>query len=435
MEQIKSQKSLTEKLKRYTLLPLMAMGVSLGAFSSTANADPSEIKQMDAETVSKVLNYKTKGNRITDTDKKEALKAFKRMAKEVNFPKELVKRVTLDTILDFSFGLDERDHMLYADDGIFICIQKHDGRFTSFPTIGLYKFQERDIAEPLPPISKGINTVTKKPYFSMPKALASKLSDKEYFKTLYKVMNSNFGTMMPMPQLSQKKVDRNEYAGKLVDQPLAFFGKDFPMLEKDMDETEISIRRELGFIVNGALEMIKAGAKADLSTSCTGWDGYSFEFEKAHHAFIVYNGISNKSGSIPHVRIGQIYQQAAFLVQFRTGFRKLMQEHGVEPGTSFKQKGLTPDQQVLAAWSGALDNYINTLFEKKILGIDESPYVENQKMKTLDQLIGPENPMPPKEIKKIDIEGFKEVQINKESIHLKKIQSQLLASYQMQGER
>ena len=264
MEQVKTQITMSEKLKRYTIMPLLAMSVFMGSFSSNAQADPLDAKQMDAETLSKTLHGINVIGTISKTQKDEALKAFEEKAKLQKLPKEITNLVTKDTILDHE--LNGNKTIMYMDKGTVIYMIKGlSGKYTN-PAINLYDVQPHHIAEPLPPVSKGINSKTKKPYFSIPKNLATQLSaeDKTYFKSLYKVMNSNFGTLMQLGVLNEKKIKKNEYAGKIPDLSTLWFGE-IPNLEQGMNETEIKLRRQLGFIINGAAEAIKAGGTLDIS--------------------------------------------------------------------------------------------------------------------------------------------------------------------------
>lgn len=401
MEQVLSKLNFTSKLKRYSLLPLMAMSISLGGIASAAPSDFEEIKNMDAETVSKHIYVRATENKLSEADKKEALKAFQKEADKAKFPNDIKKLVTMDTILDHDFYSNGR--VVYAADNICIVVRKTNGKY-GFPTIALYDIQEKDIAEPLPPVSNGRNTVTKKPYFSIPKNLAAQLSptDKEYFKTLYKVLNTNFGTMMIMPTLSESKISKNGYAGKLIDMPVVLFGDKFPMLEKEMGETEIAIRRKVGFLLNGALEMKKAGAKLFFGTAhCTGWKDHGLilnEQEFQRKAFTVPNGIYNAKGLLSYSRTMIKNNQIDFLRDLQSNFQDLLRENGVEPGTNPKQAGLTPKQQILVGWYNAYSNYTNNLFKTKFLG-GHGTFLNDQKLKTSDSLIGPENTALPKEFK------------------------------------
>lgn len=322
---------------------------------------------------------------------------LKKKCDGLEIPAKFKKMITKDTILDYELANNQR--ILYMDDGMFIIQKKHKTGEFDVPAICLYEFKPEYVAEPLPPISDGKNTITKKPYFSIPKGFDVKLSDKAYFKTLYKVMNSNFGTFMPMYELDEKKVNGNEYAGKVADNPNAYFGE-YPQLEKGMDETEVEIRRKLGFVLNGVVDIQKAGGKLSFgSADCTGWTPHALYIkEKDRTTFLVYNGVRNKTGTISETRFYQLHAKRIFLKNFQHNYHDLMQEHGVQPGTNIKQKGLTPDQQLLAAWGNALDNYISALSKDKEIFTYNSTYLKNQKLKTLDKLIGKENIIPPKEI-------------------------------------
>lgn len=401
MEQIKTQMNMADKIKRYTILPLMAMGVFMGGFSSNAHADPLDAKQMDAETVSKtLLNSKIIGT-ITDSQKEEALEAFEKNAKKHKIPKEIIKLVTKNTILDQE--LVGNKAIMYMDKGtvIFMIRGIKSGTYSGAPAIRLYDVQPEHIAEPLPPVSKGINTKTKKPYFSIPKGVGAKLSpsDKEYLKKLYKVMNSNFGTMMPLYQLDTKKLAQNKYAGKIPDLAVLGFGE-IPSLEKGMDETEIALRRQLGFVINGAAEMMKAGGKLSYTAGdCTGWTYHSITLNDNSKNFLVFNGAYNPKGSIGQYRVYMLNRKAGNLRFLQKGFKAIMEENGVELGTDPKAPGLTPKQQIIAGWGNALQNYANALnFEKASL-------LNSQKIKTLDEEIGPEDTTVPKVFNEITVPG------------------------------
>lgn len=395
MEQVKTQTTMADKLKRYTIMPLLAMNVLMGGLSSNAHADPLDAKQMDTATLSKTLL----GARITESvseDKKvEALKAFKADAKKQKLPKEITNLVTKGTILDHAWN---DNTIMYMDNGTVILMAvavlgERCGEYSGL-VIRLYDIQPEHIAEPLPPISKGINTKTKKPYFSMPKKLYGQLSaeDKTFFKTLYKVMNTNFGTMMPMYSLDQKKINKNEYAGKLGDLAALFRGE-IPSLEEGMDETEIKLRRRFGFILNGTIEMMKAGGKLSHPVgNCTGWTYHAIDLGDDNIDFPVFNGIYNAQGSLPVYRQHIFNAKVTMIRELHENFHSLMQENGVEPGTDIKQAGLTPKQQILAAWGNTFDNYVIDLFYK---------IKKYDKIRTLDTLLNKENIVPPKEIKEV----------------------------------
>lgn len=394
MTEVRLNMSMTERLKRYTIFPLMAMGVLAGSLSSNAQADPLDAKQLSAETVGEMLGgYKVIGT-LTQADKDEVYKASQKKCDGLEIPAKFKKMITKDTILDHIYGDNYR--VLYMDNGMFIMQQKLETGEFNVPVILLYEFKPEHIAEPLPPISDGKNSITKKPYFSVPKALGAKLSDKAYFKTLYKVMNSNFGTFMPMYEMDMKKIKKNEYTGKVADKPKAYFGE-YPQLEKGMDETEIQIRRKLGFVLNGVVDIQKAGGKLSFgSGDCTGWTPHGLYIKDGidNTSFLVFNGVRNETGTLSETRFYQLHAKRSFLNKFQRNYHALMQEHGVQPGTNIKQKGLTPDQQLLAAWGNVLDNYIKEIYKDEKIFTYDSEHIKSQKLKTLDKLIGKENYTP-----------------------------------------
>lgn len=397
MEQIKSQKSLTEKLKRYTIYPLLAISVFYSSLSSQSYAD-----QPDAERIEKLIKVKVTGT-ITQEEKKDALKAFKEYAKKAKFPKEMIDKVTLDTISDHK--LIGGRQLMYMKDGIYITFHKtEDGIMNSFPVINHYEITPEDMAEPLPPSSKGINTVTKKPYFSIPKALQSKLSDKEYFKTLLKVMNTNLGNLVQFYWLDPKKVAKNAYAGKMADERVFFFGEGFDAFEQGLDKTEIALRRKLGFTVDGANEIMKAGGKMHIGVGdCTGWTFHSIDLKSSKEndegsAFLVFNGIWNPRG-IAAYRDELMVHKVHALKKFRENFHEIMREHGVEPGTNIKDKSLdTPDKQVFAYLGNVLDNYQNILRTKALY---RGGPMEKYDVMTLDKYITKEIFTPAKMAEKV----------------------------------
>lgn len=381
MEYLTKQMTFRNKLKRYTIYPLLALGVMYGNLSNQSHAE-----QLDAAQIKQVLNENVIGQ-VTQSDKERAFKAFKEYAKKANFPKKIIDMVTLETISDHE--LYGNRFLMYVKDGMYITLDNTD-KMRSYPAINRYEVTPEDIAEPLPPLSNGINTITKKPYFSAPRSLASKVSDKQYFKTLLKVMNTNFGVLMQFHGLDEKKIAKNEYASKMADKPIFYFGEGYDTLEQNMDETEIAIRRQLGFVVNGAVDAIKAGAKLFIGAGdCTGWTVHSIKFKSSDDisVFVVYNGISNSGGALPYYRSNQTYPKKEYLKKMQENFHTLMREHGVEPGTDVKNKSLTtPDQQFYAYLGNVLDNYYNMLLQTKALS-DEGPAVENPKLKTLDKFV------------------------------------------------
>lgn len=360
MERINRQSSLTNKLKRYTIYPLLAMGVLWGGLSHQSYAD-----QPDATQIEQMLKLKVTG-KLTQSEKVEALEAFKENAKGAKFPKEFVDKVTLDTISDYELIRNRR--LMYLKDGIYITLSKGEsGKLQSFPVINRYEITSKDIAEPLPPRSNGINTVTKKPYFSLPKGLGSKLSDKEYFKTLLTVMNTNFGNIMQMYNLDPKKLANNKYAGKMADERRLYFGEGYDVLEKGLDDKEVAIRRKLGFVVDGAIEIMKAGGSMHIGVDdCTGYTFHSIDLKDSNDgcAFLVFNGISNRLSIIAY-RDELLVHKSYDVKDFQKNFHELMREHGVEPGTDLKDKSLdTPVKQAFAYLGNVTDNYFSILKEK-----------------------------------------------------------------------
>ncbi|MCC8147743.1 hypothetical protein [Akkermansia sp.] len=388
MEQVKIQMNMADKLKRHAIIPLLAMGVLWGGLSSYTQAD-----ELDAQQVEQMLKVKVIG-KLSQADKEEALKAFKENANNAKFPKEIIDLVTINTISDYELYKNYR--LMYYKDGMCITQLKKNNKLTSFPAINRYDITSQDIAEPLPPLSNGINTVTKKPYFTIPKTLATNVSDKEYFKTLLKVMNTNFGTLMQMYTLDEKKVAKNGYAGKMADKAVLYFGEN-PILEEGMNETEITIRRQLGFIVNGAVDMIKAGGQLSIGAGdCTGWTVHCID-KKGNDTsvFVVFNGAKN-SEATSYYRHGVVYTKAQLLKKMQANFHALMREHDVEPGTAVKNASLTTnDQRIFAYLGNTMDNYRMTLLKTKALG-DDGPAEKDLGLKTLDKYAGKENATPVK---------------------------------------
>lgn len=323
--------------------------------------------------------------KVSQSDKEKALKAFKEYAKKASFPKEIINLVSLETISDHE--LYNNRFLMYVKDGMYITLSKNkEGIMRSFPVINRYDVTPDDIAEPLPPLSNGRNTVTKKPYFPIPKALTANLSDKEYFKTLVKVMNSNFGTLMQMYTLDEKKLAKNEYAGKMADMPAFFFGGGYDMLEQGMNQTEIDIRRKLGFVVNGAAEIMKRGGQMHIGVGdCTGWTVHTVGLNSQDATFVVFNGTRNSNGSLGYYRREVLPQKVKYLQAMQTNFHALMREHGVEPGTDVKDTSLTSDDQRVFAYLGnVLDNY-QDVFKTARTYRYEGPIDKNEKLMTADK--------------------------------------------------
>lgn len=75
MAEARLNMSVSKRLKRYTIFPLMAMGVGAGSLSSNVQADPLDAKQLSAETVGEMLGgYKIIGT-LTQADKDESYNA------------------------------------------------------------------------------------------------------------------------------------------------------------------------------------------------------------------------------------------------------------------------------------------------------------------------------------------------------------------------
>lgn len=353
---------MSKKLKRYTIYPLLAMGMLFGGMCERADAD-----QLSAEEIYKLIDYRSEGT-LSRADKEELLAAFKEYAKKCDFPQKFTNLVTMDTIND-NILVGGRA-IMYIKDGMYITF---DTDKISFPVVRRYSLTADDIAEPLPPLSNGKNTVTKKPYFTLPKPLIKQLSgeDKAYFKTLLKVMNQNFGTLMQMYTLDQKKVDKNEYTGKVPDMPCFYFGKGFDGLEQGLDETEISLRRQLGFVTTGIVDAIeRANAKFETGAGdCTGWTVFSVSAKGADGKFqyvpaVVYNGALNRSG-LTYYQEGLLEKKIKWINVLYDNFHALMQENGVEPKTDVKDKKLTDARQRAFAYLGnVLDNYCLTVYPK-----------------------------------------------------------------------
>ncbi len=351
-----------KKIKQYTIYPLLAMGMLFGGMCERAAAD-----QLSAEEIEKLTDYRSEGT-LSRADKEELLAAFKKYAKKCDFPQKFIDLVTMDTIND-NIVVGDRA-IMYIKDGMFITF--NTGK-RSFPVVKRYSLTADDIAEPLPPLSNGKNTVTKKPYFTLPKPLIKQLSseDKAYFKTLLKVMNQNFGTLMQMYTLDQKKVDKNEYTGKVPDMPCFYFGTGFDGLEQGLDETEISLRRQLGFVTTGYVDAIeRVNAKLEHAAGdCTGWtvcalrnDGPDGKLQSI--PVVVYNGAVNPWG-IQYYQQGLLEEKMKWISALYDNFHALMQENGVEPKTDVKDKKLTDARQRAFAYLGnVLDNYCLTVYPK-----------------------------------------------------------------------
>ena len=372
----------------------MAMGVIWGGLSSYTQAD-----ELDAQQVEQMLKVKVAG-KLTQADKEEAFKAFNEYEKKASFPKEIMNLVSLETISDYELSKGRR--LMYLDNGIYITLSKNaDGTLNNFPVVRRYDVTPNDIAEPLPPLSKGINTITKKPYFGLPKTLAANVSDKEYFKTLLNVLNTNFGTLMQMYTLNEKKLAKNGYAGKLGDMPTFYFGEGYEMLEQGMNQTEIDIRRKLGFVVNGASETMKIGGRISVGVGdCTGWTVHSIKLKGGDsYSFVVFNGIKNSAGSLPYYRREVLSAKAGYLDVLRTNFHSIMREHGVEPGTDIKDQNLTTDDQRSFAYIGnTFDNYYADLSKVRALRFG-GPIDKNTKLSTADRYVSKPKCTPVKEEK------------------------------------
>ena len=158
MTEVRLNMSMTERLKRYTIFPLMAMGVLAGSLSSNAQADPLDAKQLSAETVGEMLGgYKVIGT-LTQADKDEVYKASQKKCDGLEIPAKFKKMITKDTILDHIYGDNYR--VLYMDNGMFIMQQKLETGEYNVPVILFYEFKPEHIAEPLPPISDGKNSIS-----------------------------------------------------------------------------------------------------------------------------------------------------------------------------------------------------------------------------------------------------------------------------------
>lgn len=377
---------MSKKLKRYTIYPLLAMGMLFGGMCERADAD-----QLSEQELYDLTGYNHRGI-LSQAEKEEALQAFKKNAKEIKLPQKFIDLVTMDTIYDNLIAGNRA--IMYIKDGMYITL---DRKLASL-SVNRYGLTADDIAEPLPPLSNGKNTVTKKPYFTLPKPLIKQLSgeDKAYFKTLLKVMNQNFGTLMQMYTLDQKKVDNNEYTGKVPDMPCFYFGTGFDGLEQGLDETEISLRRQLGFVTTGYVDAIeRVHAKVEIGASdCAGWTVFSLRNRGSDGklqgvSVVVYNGFKNHNGRAYYQAI-LLEEKMKWINVLYDNFHALMQENGVEPKTDVKDKKLIDARQRVFAYLGnVLDNYCLTIYPKMK---EANPFKEE--IKGFDALVKKENYKP-----------------------------------------
>ena len=113
--------------------------------------------------------------------------------------------------------------------------------------------------------------------------------------------------------------------------------------------------------------------------------------------YLVYNGRYNPKGSLAQYRTFMINRKIGRLKLLQQNFHALMQENGIESDMQTATPELTPKQQILVNWNNAFNNYVLDLFYKN----NKTFSVDNQKVKTLDQLLNSENILSPQKIKEI----------------------------------
>ncbi len=397
------------KFNRNAILSLVAAWALFDVATVPARAD-SPFGQTAAEIMTPdffkgATGYSTQGS-VSAAEKKEIVKKFKKEATALKLPAEISGLVSTGSILNFK--TQANDFILYMGIDIYIL---NGPQGIAVQCCG---FGEDSIAEPLKE-TKGINTVTKKPYFSIPNGFLKHLPNKDFYTEMQQILNTNFGTLMNIAVLNEKKLSKNAYAGKIADMPDIIFPNEKGMLHNIDSKGDSSICDYLGYRVNSLIAAKEAGEVFMPRQICKGWTIYERKIGTTDNScgeFIVLNGKPNSKGIICAYRTLQIKNALQKLEQMQAGFHDFMYEKGVEPQTDPTGADLTAEQRLVAAWGNAFDNYMFALLQRK-LDNPRHPCYQNQKVKTLDGVIGKENPRP---------QNFEKNQKESADMHVEKLQ-------------
>ncbi len=340
---------------------------------------------------------------------------FKAQAKAQKVPAVLSKLVTEETIADLNMlgrypqhGIAEVT-LVYLDKGLAICLVKRTDEKYAI-TFSHYEADGDSVTHKLAPITM-MNPATKRPYFSLPESLMSQISnkqDQERIKLMHRILNENVAAMTPVYHLSAKKYAKGGYFGKMINTPLLFFGRQLQFFKDQFPEEEIAVRNELGYLYNGYEELSKHPQvyfSYEIYRATTPASMMQVYFHPGGNVYKPSVVFSTKHfDKLEHDHVAtQLMEKADYLSYIQQQLHAMLKKQGVQPATSPDKEGLTPEQQILARWSNAMDHYMLRLtsqggltlpLQKKTRGNTYFAGSERMKIKHLAPIMGEENTKP-----------------------------------------
>lgn len=344
----------------------------------------------------------------------------------LNWPKNLRKLVSEDSVADFLVGTRGNTAILYckAPHDLHIAMERSATGWEQ-PRAGRRLVAADALAAAYPPRSakSGVNPATRRPWFPIPDDLHATLEQAEYYEALSRVLSSNFGVLLCVPNLDVKKENKRAYIGKLLLFPslekynpeeltagwcanvskriLAAADRLFTLLEPESGEVEKKVRRAWGHVVYPyeilGLPNAEIVCQANIKGPTTETDGLSLIVRKLDGKAVEEircgaTGYLCNGGPVSTFRRLPVLQRYEHLERVEEiwktmilDVRAFMRQKGVEPGVPVNRNGLTGEQKLLAGWHNILVNYAAALEEKR------EQIAADRKITNILPLLGREN--------------------------------------------
>lgn len=416
-------------IARQKPLSSLTLGLLLLIAAPVASSAPPEGAAVRAIQAATGYNCR-RAQKISDRQKAEAVSRFNEYMRDrelgLNWPKNLRKLVTEESVADCLAGPRGNTAILYckAPHDLHIAMEQSATGWEQ-PRVGRHLVAADALAAAYPPrnAKTGINPATRKPWFPIPADLHATLEQSEYYEALSRVLSSNFGVPLCVPDLDVKKENKRAYVGKLLLFPslekynpeeltagwcsnvskriLAAAGRLFALLEPESDEVEKSVRRTWGHVVYPhellGLANAEIVCQANIRGPTTETDGLSLVVRKldgkaTEEIRCGATGYLCNGGPVSTFRRLPVLQRYEHLERvceiWKTmilDLRAFMGQKGVEPGVPVNRSGLTGEQKLLAGWHNILVNYAAALEEKR------EQIAADRKIKNILPLLGREN--------------------------------------------
>ncbi len=311
----------------------------------------------------------TFNKKLEPKDAARVFAAFQAQARAQKLPTALAKLVTLETITRIGkrgsypqHGIADKT-LAYIGKGLKISlIKRTDGKHVINFTH--YEADADSVTHALAPITM-INPATKKPYFSLPSELLSKMpkEDQQRMKLVHRILNENVAAMAPVYHLSSKKYAKGDYMGKMINTPLIFFERQLQFFPAHFPSEEIAARKELGYLYNGYEELSKhpqvyyADEQYDGASPCSVMQVYFHPGGNVYKPSVVFSTKHFAKLEQEHVRT-QLTEKADYLSYVQQQLHAMLKKQGVQPATSPDKAGLSAELQILIRWSNAMDHYM-----------------------------------------------------------------------------